>query len=388
MCAAIVGWAHSKFGKLEGETVESLIVKVTQDALCDAGLSAGDVDEVVLGHFNAGFSPQDFTASLVFQASDDFRFKPATRVENACATGSAAVHQGIKSIDAKRARFVLVVGVEQMTTTPGKEIGANLLKASYLREESDTPAGFAGIFGKIASLYFQTYGDQSDALARIAAKNHKNGVANPYAQMRKDLGFDFCREESEKNPYVAGPLKRTDCSLVSDGAAALVLTDMQTALSMDKAVAFRATQHAQDFLPMSKRDILKFEGCATAWERALAQAGVTIDALSFVETHDCFTIAELIEYEAMGLAKPGAAAKIVGEGQTEKDGRLPINPSGGLKAKGHPIGATGVSMHVLASMQLAGVAGGMQVEGAELGGVFNMGGAAVANYVSVLERIK
>ncbi len=388
MCAAIVGWAHSKFGKLEGETVESLIIKVTQDALCDAGLSAGDVDEVVLGHFNAGFSPQDFTASLVFQASDDFRFKPATRVENACATGSAAVHQGIKSIDAKRARFVLVVGVEQMTTTPGKEIGANLLKASYLREESDTPAGFAGIFGKIASLYFQTYGDQSDALARIAAKNHKNGVANPYAQMRKDFGFDFCREESEKNPYVAGPLKRTDCSLVSDGAAALVLTDMQTALSMDKAVAFRATQHAQDFLPMSKRDILKFEGCATAWERALAQAGVTIDALSFVETHDCFTIAELIEYEAMGLAKPGAAAKIVEEGQTEKDGRLPINPSGGLKAKGHPIGATGVSMHVLASMQLAGVAGGMQVEGAELGGVFNMGGAAVANYVSVLERIK
>lgn len=388
MCAAIVGWAHSKFGKLEGETVESLIVKVTNEALSDAGLGAGEIDEVVLGHFNAGFSPQDFTASLVFQASDDFRFKPATRVEDACATGSAAVHQGIKSIEAKRAKFVLVVGVEQMTTTPGPQIGENLLKASYLPEDGDTPAGFAGVFGKIAALYFQAYGDQSDALAQIAAKNHKNGVANPYAHMQKDFGFEFCRNESEKNPYVAGPLKRTDCSLVSDGAAALVLTDMQTALQMDKAVAFRAAQHAQDFLPMSKRDILKFEGCTMAWDRALAQAGIAIDDLSFVETHDCFTIAELIEYEAMGLARPGEAAKIVAEGQTEKDGRLPINPSGGLKSKGHPIGATGVSMHVLTSMQLTGKAGDMQIEGAELGGIFNMGGAAVANFVSVLERIK
>ncbi len=388
MCAAIVGWAHSKFGKLEGETVESLIVKVTNEALSDAGLGAGEIDEVVLGHFNAGFSPQDFTASLVFQASDDFRFKPATRVEDACATGSAAVHQGIKSIEAKRAKFVLVVGVEQMTTTPGPQIGENLLKASYLPEDGDTPAGFAGVFGKIAALYFQAYGDQSDALAQIAAKNHKNGIANPYAHMQKDFGFEFCRNESEKNPYVAGPLKRTDCSLVSDGAAALVLTDMQTALQMDKAVAFRAAQHAQDFLPMSKRDILKFEGCTMAWDRALAQAGIAIDDLSFVETHDCFTIAELIEYEAMGLARPGEAAKIVAEGQTEKDGRLPINPSGGLKSKGHPIGATGVSMHVLTSMQLTGKAGDMQIEGAELGGIFNMGGAAVANFVSVLERIK
>ena len=223
---------------------------------------AKDVDEIVLGHFNAGFSAQDFTASLVLQASPDLRFKRATRVENACATGSAAVHQGIKAIDARAARIVLVVGVEQMTTTPAPEIGRNLLKASYVREEAEIDGGFAGIFGKIAGLYFQKYGDQSDALAMIAAKNHKNGVGNPYAQMRKDLGYDFCRTESEKNPFVAGPLKRTDCSLVSDGAAAVVLADVETALQLDKAVAFRAAEHVQDFLPMAKRDILKFEGCA------------------------------------------------------------------------------------------------------------------------------
>jgi acetyl-CoA C-acetyltransferase len=283
---------------------------------------------------------------------------------------------------------VLVVGVEQMTRTPGPEIGRNLLRASYLPEDGHTPGGFAGVFGKIAQAYFQKYGDQSDALAMIAAKNHKNGVANPFAQMRKDFGYEFCRSESEKNPYVAGPLKRTDCSLVSDGAAALVLADAETAKSMGKAIHVRATAHAQDFLPMSKRDILKFEGCAEAWTRALKQAGVDLYDLSFVETHDCFTIAELIEYEAMGLAKPGQGARLIDEGIVEKSGKLPINPSGGLKAKGHPIGATGVSMHAMSAMQLRGEAGDMQIKDARLAGIFNMGGAAVANYVSILERLR
>jgi acetyl-CoA C-acetyltransferase len=388
MTSCIVGWAHTQFGKLAGETVESLIVRVAGEALADATISAGDVDEIVLGHFNAGFSAQDFSASLVLQASPDLRFKRATRVENACATGSAAVHQGLKSIAAGSARIVLVVGVEQMTTTPPADVGHYLLKASYVREEADIDGGFAGIFGKIAGLYFQRWGDQSDALARIAAKNHKNGVSNPYAQIRKDLGYDFCRTESEKNPRVAGPLKRTDCSLVSDGAAALVLADVETALKLNKAVVFRAAEHVQVFLPMSRRDVLKFEGCAVAWKRALANAGAGLNDLSFAEVHDCFTIAELIEYEAMGLAPEGQGARVIAEGTVAKDGALPINPSGGLKAKGHPIGATGVSMHALAAMQLTGTAGDMQVKDARLGGTFNMGGTAVANYVSILERLR
>jgi acetyl-CoA C-acetyltransferase len=388
MTACIVGWAHTPFGRLEGETVESLVVRVASEALVDAGVPARDIDEIVLGHFNGGFSQQDFTASLVLQASPDLRFKRASRVENACATGSAAVHQGLKAIAANSARIVLVVGVEQMTTTPGPEIGRNLLKASYVREEADIEGGFAGIFGKIAALYFQRWGDQSDALARIAAKNHKNGVANPFAQIRKDFGYEFCRAESEKNPRVAGPLKRTDCSLVSDGAAAVVLADVATALKLGKAIAFRAAEHVQDFLPMSKRDVLKLEGCSEAWKRALASAGVRLSDLSFVETHDCFTIAELMEYEAMGLVPEGQGARALTEGLTGKDGPLPVNPSGGLKAKGHPIGATGVSMHALTAMQLMGKAGDMQIRNATLGGIFNMGGTAVANYVSVLERIK
>ena len=388
MSASIIGWAHTTFGKKE-ESIEELIVSVARDALAHAKISAGDVDEIYLGHFNAGFSPQDFTASLVLQADPALRFKPTTRVENACATGSAAVHQAAKSIAAKAARVVLVVGVEQMTRTPPAEIGNNLLKASYLPEDGDTVGGFAGVFGKIAGGYFQRYGDQSDALARIAAKNHRNGAGNPYAQMRKDLGYDFCRNESDKNPFVAGPLKRTDCSLVSDGAAALVIADIETAMGAERAVLLRSLAHVQDFLPMSKRDILEFDGCAVAWKQALGQAKLSLDDLSFVETHDCFTIAELIEYEAMGLAPRGQGARAISEGWVEKDGKLPVNVSGGLKAKGHPIGATGVSMHALTAMQLCGEAPeGIQLRAPKLGGVFNMGGAAVANYVSIMERIR
>ncbi len=192
----------------------------------------------------------------------------------------------------------------------------------------------------------------------------------------------------KKTRLVAGPLKRTDCSLVSDGAAAVVLTDVDTALSMNKAVVFRAAVQVNDFLPMSKRDIILFEGCEAAWRRGLDKSRLCLDDLSFVETHDCFTIAELLEYEAMGLTPRGEGARAVLEGWTAKDGKLPVNPSGGLKAKGHPIGATGVSMHALTAMQLTNSAGDMQVKDAKLGGIFNMGGAAVANYVSILEPLR
>ncbi len=388
MSGCIVGWAHGKFGKHEGRDIESLIVEVSEKALADAGVSAEDIDAVYLGTMNGGFVRQEFPASLVFQADPAFRFKPATRVENACATGSAAIFEGLNAIAAGRARLVLVVGVEKMTEAPPDKVGDILLGASYRKEEGDTPGGFAGIFGRIAERYFQRHGDQSDALARIAAKNHKNGVENPYAQMQKDLGYEFCRTVSDKNPIVAGPLKRTDCSLVSDGAAAVVLADMRTSLAFKKAIAFRAREQVNDFLPMSRRDIVLFEGPGLAWRRALLSARLSLDDLDLVETHDCFTIAELIEYEAMGLTQKGEGARAILEGWTQKDGRLPVNPSGGLKSKGHPIGATGVSMHVLASMQVTGQAGGMQIPGAKLAGVFNMGGAAVANFVSVLEPLR
>ena len=388
MTACIVGWNHSRFGKLEDRDLESLVVDVAAKAIADAGIEPKDVDEIFLGTFNGGMDPQDFAASLVLQADDALRFKPATRVENACATGSAAIYEGLNAIEARRARFVLAVGVEKMTAMSSRDVGDVLIKCSYVAEENVPGMSFPGIFGRIAESYFQKYGDQRDALAHIAAKNHKNGSVNPYAHMQKDVGFDFCREESDKNPFVAGPLKRTDCSMISDGAAAVVLTDVATALGMNKAVAFRANVHVNDLLPMSRRDIVAFEGPELAWKKAFDQARLGLDDLSLVETHDCFTIAELIEYEAMGLTEKGKGARAILEGWTRKDGRLPVNPSGGLKAKGHPIGATGVSMHVMAAMQVSGQADAMQVPDARLAGVMNMGGAAVATYVSILEPLR
>ncbi|MCC7227707.1 MAG: thiolase domain-containing protein, partial [Burkholderiaceae bacterium] len=320
-------------------------------------------------------------------AIPELRHTPAVRLENACATGSAAIWAAMDALGSGRIRNALVIGMEKMNTLSNQQIGDTLLKASYVKEEAHTPGGFAGVFGLIAQDYFARFGDQSDALAAISAKNHANGVHNPYAHMKRDLGFDFCRNPSDKNPYVAGPLKRSDCSLVSDGAAALVLSMEPLPGAQFAPVRWRSRTQVNEFLPLSRRDPTRFEGAALAWGKGLEAAGARLADLNFVETHDCFTIAEMLEYEAMGLAPHGQGARVILDGITRKDGKLPVNPSGGLKSRGHPIGATGVSQHVMAAMQLTGEAGDMQIANARVGAVFNMGGAAVANYLSILEAV-
>lgn len=386
--AQIVGWAHGQFGKSPLENTEQLMASVVAPAVAHAGIEVTDIDGIFVGVMNNGFSRQDFQAALVAMSDERLAHTPAVRFENACATGSAAIYSAMDFIEAGRGRIALVVGAEKMTALPTDQVGDILLSASYRAEEGDIPGGFAGQFGRIAQTYFQRYGDRSEELAMIAAKNHANGVSNPFAHMQKDFGFAFYNTVSEKNPYVAAPLRRTDCSLISDGAAAIILADEEVAATLQRAIGFKARTQVNDIIALSHRDPLAFEGARRAWMASLEKAGLDIFDLSLVETHDCFTIAELIEYEAMGLAKPGEGHRVVREGITRKDGRLPVNPSGGLKAKGHPIGATGVSMHIMAAMQLAEQAGHMQIPDASLAGVFNMGGTAVANYVSILERVK
>jgi acetyl-CoA C-acetyltransferase len=388
MAVCIVGWAHGRFGRHEGLDLEGLIDSVGHQALEHAGIAARDVDATWLGNLNGGFVPDNFCSSFVLNADPALRWKPATRVENACASGSAAVFSACDAIEAGRARVALVVGAEKMTAVSADEVTRVLANASYVKEEAAAGLSFPGIFAQMARQYFARYGDHRDTLARIAAKNHLNGVRNPWAQVRKDLGFEFCNTVSDKNPLIADPLRKTDCSLVSDGAAAVVLADEKTSRSLARAVRFRARAQVNDWLPMSRRDASSFEGPRRAWSAALSAAGCRILDLSLAEVHDCFTIAELLTYEAMGLADHGAGARVVHDGTVYPDGRLPVNVSGGLKAKGHPIGATGVSMHALCAMQLTGSAGEMQVRNARLAGVFNMGGAAVANYVSILEPLK
>ena len=385
MDARITGWGHTRFGRLE-QSLEELIGQAAQEALDHAGIEARDVDAIFLGHYNAGMVKDGFASSLALQVDDDLRFTPATRLENACASGSAAVYGARNAIRAGQARVVLVIGVEKMTELDTKGVTEALMTAAYQKEEAGV--SFPQTFARFADAYFQKYGDQSETLARIAAKNHANAVNNPLAQMQKDVGFDFCNTVSDKNPVVAPPLRLTDCSLISDGAAALVMVAEDMAGEFERSVRFRAGVQVNDFLPMSKRDILAFEGPATAFARAYQEAGITVDDLDFAEVHDCFTIAELLVYEAMGLVPRGQGPRAVAEGTVMAGGALPVNLSGGLKAKGHPVGATGVSMHALSAAQVTGEAGGIQKPGAGLGCVFNMGGSGVANYCSVLEAEK
>jgi acetyl-CoA C-acetyltransferase len=220
----IAGWGHTRFGKLHDDTLESLIVSVVTEALADAGVEPEQIDEIYLGQFNSGMHPLGFASSLALQATDALAGIPATRVENACGSGSAAVHQGIKALLSGTARTVLIIGAEKMTHASAGVIGAALVGADYETAGHPSTTGFAGLFANVADSYADRYGPIDDTLAMIAAKNHKNGVGNPYAQIRKDLGFDFCSIVSAHNPVVAGKLRRTDCSPISDGAAALVLT--------------------------------------------------------------------------------------------------------------------------------------------------------------------
>ena len=384
---SIVGSGHTKFGRLE-ENLEEMIVEVTREAVEESGVAPGDIDAVFLGHFNSGLVADGFASSLIHQAYPELRFTPGVRLENACASGSAAIHAGMHSILAGKAKTVLVVGAEKMTHRSTEDVTQALAGAGYQNDEEEKKLSFPQVFGVAAREYTERYGSPLDAMARIAVKNHGNAMKNPLAHMHKEFTFEQASQVTNKNPEIAPPLRLTDCSLVTDGAAAVILTAEENASAFPNAVRFRSAVHVSDLIPMSARDFLAFEGPERAFGMALAEAGISLDDVDFAEVHDCFTIAELLTYEAMGLVPKGQGARAIEEGFVYRDGKLPVNLSGGLKAKGHPVGATGVSMHAISFRQLTGQAGDMQKPNTNLGLVFNMGGSAVANYVSVLETQK
>ncbi|MEI5996312.1 acetyl-CoA acetyltransferase [Paraburkholderia bengalensis] len=382
---SIVASAHTAFGRLKDQTLEDLIVAATQEVLRDGHIDAAEIDAIFLGHFNSGLVPDGFPASLVLQADKDLRFKPATRCENACASGSAAIHAGMNAIRSGAADLVLVVGAEKMTSNSTEEVTRALAGAGYQNDWFESTQSFPQLFASTAQQYHERYQDPMYHMARIAAKNHANAMANPLAQMHRAVSVDYCNEVSPTNPVIAAPLRLTDCSLITDGAAAIILASADRAKDFAREVAVKAATHVSDTLPIGGRDILAFEGAQRAISAALQNANLTLRDIDFAEVHDCFTIAELLIYEAMGLAPRGQGHKVLDEGTVFADGCLPVNLSGGLKAKGHPVGATGVSMHALAFRQLTGAPIGIPAPGAEFGLIFNMGGMAVANYASVLQ---
>jgi acetyl-CoA C-acetyltransferase len=382
---SIVAAGHSRFGRLENMNLEDLIVQVSREALADAAIDASEIDAIFLGHFNSGMVPDGFPASLVLQADPALRFKPATRCENACASGSAAVQAGINAILSGAAELVLVVGAEKMTSNATAQVTRALAGAGYQNDVEEAGLSFPQLFGVAAGQYAARHQSPLSAMAAIAAKNHRNAMHNPLAHMHKEMSFEHCNTVSASNPLIAAPLRLSDCSLITDGAAAIVLASARRARQFRREVLIRGTSQVNDVLPIAQRDILAFEGPQRAIQTALRKADVTLSDLDFAEVHDCFTIAELLIYEAMGLAPRGEGHRVLDDGIVHAGGRLPVNLSGGLKAKGHPVGATGVSMHALAFRQLTGDAIGLAVPDAEFGLLFNMGGMAVANYATVLQ---
>lgn len=394
MAVNVIGTFHSKVGRLD-ENVYELLVQAGRGALEDAGVAAGDIDGIWIGNFSGGgFNSQEHLAPCAVDIDPALRFKPAVRVENACASGSAAIAAAKNAIEAGEAELALVIGVEKMTSLDTKGVTKVLAMASYWPEEGELGMTFPGLFAEYAKGYMEKYNVSAEELrvilAKVAAKNHRNAVANPLAQMPWECTFqDILDRPDQKNPMVAEPLRLFDCSLVSDGAAALVLASEKKAKELGLAqVELSALVHTTDYLALSKRSNSEFTAGKRAIQKAYELADITVDDLDFAEVHDCFTIAEVLAYEAIGLVPDGEGPRAIDEGLVEVGGKLPINASGGLKAKGHPVGATGVSMAVLAVRQLQGKAIGHQIEGAKVGLTYNIGGSAASNYALIFKRTK
>jgi acetyl-CoA C-acetyltransferase len=392
MSVSIIATAHSKVGRSE-KSIYELIEDIGREVLEDAEIEAGHIGGIWLANYSGGgFNNQEHLAPYTMDIDEELRFTPATRVENACASGSAAIREAKNSLEAGEVDYALVIGVEKMTDLDTKGVTKVLAMASHWGTEGANGMTFPGLFAEYAKGYKSQYGLADDelreTLAKIAAKNHRNALENPLAQMPWDCDYqEILDMPDKKNPMIAPPLRLYDCSLISDGAAALIMSRTEDAKKLDNDfVEIASLVQTSDYLEMNKRAKYEFTAGKKAIKEAYKKANISVDDLDFAEVHDCFTIAELLAYEALGLAEDGKGGEILGKGIVETDGKTPVNASGGLKAKGHPVGATGVSMAVLAARQILGNAIGHQVAGAETGISFNIGGSAASNYAVVYKK--
>ena len=379
--AAIVGAGHTRFGVLD-EGPRALIRSAVEAAFASVDRAADprDVREAFLATLGFGGHQIGNSAAALAEESGLVGV-PVTRVENACASGGFALRSAVGALAAGASPLVLVVGMEKMTDV------SNARRRYWLGVSGDTEweraAGltFAGVYGLIASRYFAEHGDASDALVEVATKNHENGALNPNAHFQKAVS----REQVRAAPRVARPLGLYDCCPVSDGAAALLLAPPELAHRYtDTPVYVDATGAGTDYLAVQeRRDLTRFRATQRAAHEAFRSAGWHRSDVAFLEVHDCFTIAELLALEDLGFAAPGEAPALTLSGATRRTGRLPVNPDGGLKAKGHPIGATGVSQVYEVFLQLRRAAGLRQVPDAERALTHNVGGAGATAAVSL-----
>jgi len=386
----IIGAYHSSFGKLESETLYTLYEIAAKEALKDAAIEAAAIDGVFVGNYSGGaFNRQENIASYGVNAIPELRHKPMYRTETACSSGSSAIHMAIMAIKSGMMKRVLVVGLEKMTDLDITGVTEALALATYWPEEGNKSVTAPCMFADLAKGWMKKYNYSEEQLrpwlAQISAKAYSNAAENPIAQLQKPKSAeDILALPDEKNPIIHAPLRLHDCSLVSDGSSALVLEN--ASLGKGKGIGIKSFYSAGDYLDSfgkNKSDHF-LEGAAFAVDKALKSAGLKIDDISLAEVHDCFTITELLLYSAMGIARAGKEFEALDNGTVFPDGKLPVNLSGGLKAKGHPIGATGVSMHAYIYKQLMQNAWGHQAKNAQTGLVVNIGGSGTSNAVSVL----
>jgi acetyl-CoA C-acetyltransferase len=311
--------------------------------------------------------------------------KPSVRVEGACASGSLALRQGILAIEAGEAEIVMVSGVEKMTDVSTEQVTTALMGAGDEELEGFNGLTFPGLYALLANAYMKEYGLTREVLAEVSVKNHFHGARNSYAQFQNEITLDTVLNST----MVANPLTLFDCSPITDGAASIIIANEKVAKKMGSEVYITGSGLATDTLSLARREsLLELKAGRLASEDAFKQAGITPKDISFAEVHDCFSIAEIYAVEALGLAKRGEAAQLYTSKQTYFDGKKPVNTSGGLKACGHPVAATGIKQAVEATMQLRGEGGRRQVKNATTGVTYNVGGSGGSACVHVFKKMK
>jgi acetyl-CoA C-acetyltransferase len=379
---AVIGIGMMKWGELWEKSIRDLAVEASLNCLADAGVDR--VDTISIGCMSGGiFNGQEHLASMIPDYLGQ-KNVPAMRVESACASGGLAVRTAFLEVASGMSTYALAVGVEKMTDVSGGEATDGLATAADQDYEAFNGINFPGLYALMAKAHMHRYGTTREQLADVAVKNHRNGNLNPMAQFPGLM----TREQVMSSVMVADPLRLMDCSPITDGAAAVLLTTVEEAKRLKKhpLCVIKGIGLATDTIQLCQRkDVLRLPAIELAGQRALKMAGKTIRDINFAEVHDCFTISEIMIMEALGIVELGQGGPATSDGLTALDGKFPINTSGGLKSKGHPVGATGVAQIYEVVTQLRGTAGKRQLKNAKVGMTQNMGGSGGSCVIHILE---
>ncbi|MBC7927437.1 MAG: thiolase domain-containing protein [Bryobacteraceae bacterium] len=383
---AIIGIGKTPFGAFPAEDIRSLAATSAKKAMADAQLEPSQLEAFYLGNFaGPSFVGQSHLAPFVAESMGITGIS-CTRIEAACASGGSAFFHGVSAVGAGLYDLVLVTGVEKMTSQQTPRVAEILAMAGECSTEGKAGATFPALFALIAKRHMHQFGTTREHLAAVAVKNHANGARNPDAHMRKVI----TTEQALAGKPIADPLTIYDCSLVSDGAASVILCPLDRAREFTtKPVRVLGIAQTSDYVALDRKtDITQFPAVGSASKKAYSMAGVRPEQMDLAEVHDCFTIAEIVAIEDLGFAAKGHGGPYTLEGNTALNGPLPVNTSGGLKAKGHPVGATGVAQICDLVLQIRGEAGDRQVPRAELGLAQNLGGSGASCVVTILEKVQ